>query len=458
MLPKDFKSPFPGLEEALAEEPSVSVRVNPGKGVATPGGVAEIPWCPTGFWLDERASFTWDPAMHQGLYYVQDSSSMIVAPAMRRAVESIGADDGLLLLDACAAPGGKTTAAINALPSGSFVVANEYMPARAAVLAENLAKWGSAATMVTRGDTSRFRKLRHTFDIVIADVPCSGEGMFRKDPEAVRQWTPALVQECAQRQREIVANLWEALRPGGVMIYSTCTFNRAENEDILAWILEEYPEAIHMPLNLPEEWGTVTTDGCTHFVPGRVRGEGLAIFMVSKGKPSPASVRGAKNAVKEKRKKQRPEAEVPAACREWLDTPEAYDIRNREGSIVALPARWSARALDMSATLDTVALGVEIATLKGRDAIPSQRLALSTSLRRNAFPEVDADYSTAIAYLHREAVTLPEDTPRGFVLLTYMGRPLGFVKNIGNRANNLYPAEWRILSGHIPPAPPQVIG
>ena len=456
MLPKDFKSPFPGLEEALAEEPSVSVRVNPGKGAATPQGVTTVPWCPAGYWLDARAPFTWDPAMHQGLYYMQDASSMIVALAVRRAVESLGPAEGVLLLDACAAPGGKTTASIDSLPAGSFVVANEYMPARAAVLAENLAKWGSAATMVTRGDTARFRKLRHTFDIVVADVPCSGEGMFRKDPEAVRQWTPALVQECAVRQREIIANLWEALRPGGVMIYSTCTFNRAENEEMLGWILGEYPEAIHMPLDLPEQWGAVTTDGCTHFVPGRVRGEGLAIFMVSKGTPSSACTRGGKAGGKEKGKK-RPEAEVPQACRDWLDAPEDYDIRNRGGKIVALPARWSAMALDMSVKLDTVTLGVEIATLKGRDAIPSQRLALSTALRRDAFPEVDVDYSTAIAYLRREAVTLPEDTPRGFVLLTYGRHPLGFVKNLGNRANNLYPAEWRILSGHIPPEPPYVI-
>ncbi len=208
---------------------------------------------------------------------------MITTLAVKQAVSLLGLTSGVLLLDACAAPGGKTIAAIDALPPGSMAVANEYVPGRAAILAENLAKWGSPAKMVTRGDTARFRKLPGTFDIVMADVPCSGEGMFRKDPEAVRQWTPALVEECAARQREIVANLWETLREGGIFIYSTCTFNRTENEDMLAWLLAEYPDGIHIPLDIPDGWGPVTTDGCTHFVPGRVRGEGLTIFMVSKG-------------------------------------------------------------------------------------------------------------------------------------------------------------------------------
>lgn len=460
MLPKDFISPFPGLEEALAEEPAVSVRVNTAKNVVLPPGAAAVPWCPAGFWLDDRPQFTWDPALHQGLYYVQDASSMITTLAVRQAVALMGLTSEVLLLDACAAPGGKTIAAIDALPQGSFAVANEYVSGRAVILAENLAKWGNPAKMVTRGDTSRFRKLPDTFDIVMADVPCSGEGMFRKDPEAVRQWTPALVEECAVRQREIVANLWKTLRPGGIFIYSTCTFNRAENEDMLAWILSEYPDSMHIALDIPDSWGTITTDGCTHFVPGHVRGEGLTIFMVSKGqadscRPQLQSRRA--SSADRGRKARKPAVAVAPECFRWLDRSEDYDIRDENGRIVAVPALWSAKAKELSGKLDVVGCGIEIATVKGRDIIPSQSLALSTSLRRGAFPEVEVGYTDAVAYLRREAVAMPDGTPRGFVLLTYRGAPLGFVKNIGNRANNLYPAEWRILSTHVPSVPPSVV-
>lgn len=460
MLPKDFISPFPGLEEALAEEPAVSVRVNRAKGIAVPHGAETVAWCPSGFWLGDRPQFTWDPALHQGLYYVQDASSMITTLAVKQAVSLLGLTSGVLLLDACAAPGGKTIAAIDALPPGSMAVANEYVPGRVAILAENLAKWGSPAKMVTRGDTARFRRLPGTFDIVMADVPCSGEGMFRKDPEAVRQWTPALVEECAARQREIVANLWETLREGGIFIYSTCTFNRTENEDMLAWLLAEYPDGIHIPLDIPDGWGPVTTDGCTHFVPGRVRGEGLTIFMVSKGVPGlgmrQQPSRRASSADRN-RKSKKTSAPVSPECFRWLDSGEEYDIRDENGRIVALPTLWSAQVKEMSGKLDVVGCGLELATVKGRDVIPSQSLALSTALRRGAFPEVTVDYAAAVAYLRREAVAMPDGTPRGFVLLTYGGYPLGFVKNIGNRANNLYPAEWRILSTHIPPVPPSVV-
>jgi 16S rRNA C967 or C1407 C5-methylase (RsmB/RsmF family)/NOL1/NOP2/fmu family ribosome biogenesis protein len=459
MLPKDFVSPFPKLEQALNEEPSVSVRVNIGKGVALPAGAAAVPWCRAGFWLDSRPQFTWDPALHQGLYYVQDASSMIASLAVSRAVEAIGATAGVLMLDACAAPGGKTTAAIDALPAGSFTVANEYVPTRAAVLAENLAKWGTSATMVTRGDTARFRKLRGMFDIILADVPCSGEGMFRKDAEAVSQWSPALVAECAARQREIVANLWEALRPGGIFIYSTCTFNRDENEDMLAWLLDNYPEAQHMPLNLPDEWDTITTDGCTHFVPGYVRGEGLTIFMVSKDTPTSARSTAASSSGRAKGKGAKAKATlpVPKECFTWIERPDDYEIANDGTHITAIPAQWSGTVKTLAAALSVVVQGLELATVKGRDAIPGQQLALSTALRRGTFPEVDVEYATAIAYLRRDSITLPDGTPRGFVLLTYASRPLGFVKNIGSRANNLYPADRRILSTHVPDTPPTVI-
>ncbi len=443
-LPEGFKCEFEGLAEGLREAPSVSVRCNMRKGVMTPRDAVTVPWCPSGFYLDERSSFTFDPALHQGLYYVQDASSMVYDYIVR-----LLAADGApkCYLDACAAPGGKTTAAIDALPDGSVVVANEYVRARAEVLRENIVKWGYDHVYVSSGDTRAFRKLREEFDIVAADVPCSGEGMFRKDPEAVAQWTPALVDECARRQREIVDNLWAALRPGGCMIYSTCTFNRQENEDIVRYIIEEYG-ALPVEIPMPAEWNVVLRDNCMHFLPGRVRGEGLTVAVLRK--PGEYAARAEKP---ERPRSEKPQPQI-AACRRYLRNPDAYTWMVEGDTVVAVPDRKLYSRL--SKALDLRLKGIEVATIKGRDVIPAQFLAMSCALADDAFPLCEVDYVTAISYLRREAVTLA-DAPQGYVLLTYKDRPLGFVKNLGRRANNLYPQPWRILSTHMPDTPPEVL-
>lgn len=244
------------LGDALAEgEPCVSVRLNVSKNVSAaevPEICAEVPWCRNGFYLDRRPRFTFDPLLHQGGYYVQEASSMFHS----HVVSQLCKDSGLPLrvLDSCAAPGGKTTAAIDSLPEGSLTVANEYVPSRAAVLRENLIKWSSPFTVVTRGDTAAFRRLKNSFDMIIADVPCSGEGMMRKDPEAIAQWSEGLVSECAERQWMIISNLWPSLKPGGFLIYSTCTFNRLENEEMVSRIIEELG-AESVAVDVDPEWG-----------------------------------------------------------------------------------------------------------------------------------------------------------------------------------------------------------
>ena len=227
---------FEALPRALAEEPSVSVRFNRAKGFGPAPSADTVSWCPQGIYLPERPAFTFHPPLHQGAYYVQDASSMFLWHVLSRLTA-----DGrpVRYLDACAAPGGKTTVALDVLPQGSVVVANEYDGRRAGILRENLTKWGAPLHVVTSGDTARFSAYPSAFDIIAADVPCSGEGMMRKDPEAVSQWSPALVEQCVERQREIIANLWPALAPGGYMVYSTCTFNREENELMVSRLIED---------------------------------------------------------------------------------------------------------------------------------------------------------------------------------------------------------------------------
>ena len=461
-LPEDFVKQIEsynceamnGLLESLEQtDASVSVRCNVGKGVAVPADVAGVPWWPNGWYLPAREAFTFDPAMHQGLYYVQDASSMILAHIVSRLTAG---GSPMRYLDACAAPGGKTTAAIDALPDGSLVVANEYVPTRAAVLRENVIKWGYESAVVSRGDTSRISRLKGFFDIIAADVPCSGEGMFRKEPDAVAQWSRALVDECAERQREIIDNLWPALAPGGYFIYSTCTFNRDEDEDMVQYIIDNYG-AESVAVEMLPEWkianGVNTPHHCYRFMPHLTQGEGLFVAVLRKSADDDASP------VKAKKTKSQPQQrDVPSLkeVKTWIADSGSMEFAVEGDRVVAFPKAYAQEYALLSLHLDVIHHGVKVATVKGRDMIPAQSLALSRVLNADVFAACEVDYATAIAYLRREAVAL-DDAPRGYVLLTYGGRPLGFVKNLGNRANNLYPQEWRILSSHIPETAPKVL-
>lgn len=438
-----------GLCEALsATAPQVSVRFNPLK--PRPRGAFEasaaVAWWPDAAYLDARPAFTFDPALHQGRYYVQDASSMAIAAVVRRLVASMPADAAITYLDACAAPGGKTTAALDALPPEAVVIANEYDYRRANILAENVAKWGRPGVIVTRGDTSQFSALRDFFDIIAADVPCSGEGMMRKDAVAIDQWSPALVSDCAARQRDIIANLWPALKPGGYLIYSTCTFNRLENEDIIEAIIADYgarPVDVGLASYPGIAPGLFTDIPCYRFIPGRVRGEGLFIAVIQKPADdyAPASRRKTKTA-----RTRRPAAKTPLPpIPDWLAGDYTYTA-TPEGDIFAMPAAVTPVADAVCAVADVISRGTHIATIKGRDIVPAQPLAMTAALRPNAFATADLSRDDALTYLRRETVTLPPGLPRGYILLTYQGEPLGFVKNIGSRSNNLYPAHWRILS------------
>lgn len=438
-----------GLIDALeTTRPETSIRYNPLKSGGTMRAGLPVAWWPEyGRYLSERPAFTFDPARHQGIYYVQDASSMSIAKAVRHLAEG-SAVPPAAYLDACAAPGGKTTAALDALPPDTLVVANEYDFRRANILAENVAKWGRPGVIVTRGDTARLSSLRDFFDIISADVPCSGEGMMRKDADAVNQWTPALVAECAARQRQIIDNLWPALRPGGFLIYSTCTFNRRENEEIIDYIIAAHgAEAVALPFAEHKEIapGIDVPFPCYRFIPGRTRGEGLFIAALRKPHGSPTQAGG--NASQREKSQKGNGTKAPQVPSDWLDGDFEY-FSSPEGEIHALPSHMAATAAALYRRLDIVSHGTHIATAKGRDIIPAQPLALCSALGHGAFPRAEISRTEAIAYLRRETVALSEDSPRGHILLTHSGIPLGFVKNLGNRSNNLYPPQWRILSTH----------
>lgn len=432
---------FDDIETALATEPSVAVRLNPSKNGGSMPGASDgsVPWCKDALYLSERPAFTLDPAMHAGAYYVQDASSMFISHVLLTLV-----DGPVAFLDACAAPGGKTLCAADALPEGSFVVANEAVPSRAAVLGENVIKWGFPGAVVTRADARAFSSMPEVFDVIAADVPCSGEGMMRKNPVAVSQWSPGLVEECAALQREIVEELWKALRPGGLFIYSTCTFNREENEmnaEFIASRLGGFP--VEVPLD--PSWGIVPAIDsplpCMRFIPGLVRGEGL--FMAVFRKPDVGHVSSAP--VREKRKSRQPSAQRLPDVAGWIAGAEDFAIDAEDGRITAFPASRLPllRRLQGLKGVDVIHHGITLATLKGRDVIPNHSLAMSTRRNPAAFPAVELTREQALDYLRCVPLRL-DGASRGYVAVKYDGLTLGFVKNLGTRANNMYPRDWRI--------------
>jgi len=434
------------LQTIKCSEPVTSVRFNNDKGFLPPSTFKTVPWCKFGTYLNQRQQFTFDPHFHAGSYYVQDASSMFIYHVIKSLVTK-----PVKYLDLCAAPGGKTTAALQSLPQGSLVVANEIVTPRAQVLRENVIKWGHDNCIVTNDSPKSLGLMENTFDIIATDVPCSGEGMFRKDEEAVSQWSPQLVAQCSTRQRDIINDIWPALKPGGLLIYSTCTYNLDENEKMVLYIASELGASF---VDVPTEmsWnitGDLTGNNipCYRFMPHLTKGEGLFLCVLRKNEVPVSYNR------KSKPKKQTNTPKLPKEVLSWLNG--NYELRENNGIITAVNKEYK-DAISLPIKLHVIkGLGIELGTIKGNKIIPSHQLAMSPMLSDFAFGKYEVDYSTAIAFLRGEAITI--NAPRGYNLITYQNAKLGFVNNLGNRANNLYPKNWRILSTHMPYVPPCIM-
>ena len=362
-----------------------------------------------------------------------------------RLVAPLLGEEPLRALDLCAAPGGKSTLLVDLLPEGSTLVSNELIRSRAQILAENIQKWGGVHSVVTSTEPQRLGRLKDQFDFILVDAPCSGEGMFRKEEEARRQWTPSLVESCARQQREILDDIWPALAPGGLMVYSTCTFNRQEDEDMLTYLVEELgAEPVALP-ELPEPItpSPLSSYPCYRMMPHRLRGEGLFMAVVRKPDAEVGSARS-----KPTRSKSKPNPKLPQEVLRWLSPELRADVTLQslpDGTLTAIPsALYPIVEALQGAKIPILTSGIPLAEVKGRDFLPLPALALSVGLDEEAFPRAELTQEEAIRYLAREAITLSADTPRGLVLVTYEGYPLGFAKHLGNRTNNLYPQAWRI--------------
>ena len=438
-----------GCDKALVafsafEEPAkVSVRLNPFKAGRNFDGVP-VPWNPYGRLLDERPKFTLDPHLHGGAYYVQDSSSMFVGYVFRRLLDGLGTDGSVRVLDLCAAPGGKTTdmaASLREAFGGRFVlVANEVMKQRAGVLADNAALWGDPNVVVTSDDPRAFASLPGFFDIVVADVPCSGEGMFRKDEEAQRQWSEDNVALCQARQKRIIADMWPCLKPGGLLIYSTCTFNRHENDCNVEWIAREMGAEVLKPVTdaMP---GVISTQYGYSLVPGHVEGEGQYCAALVKTRDDFSGYAGDSVRTRCGKPGKKPVQPPPAGVKSLFNVD--VDLRQKGGTIIAVPSSISAETAVVESALHVLSAGCAAGVMKGQTLVPDADLALSLIRAEDAFPAVDVDLKTALAFLHKDALVLP-DCGKGYVLLKYEQVPIGFVKNLGNRCNNLHPQGRRI--------------
>jgi len=387
--------------QSFEEEPPVSIRVNPRKmedGRWKIDDGTPVPWCRGGYYLKRRPSFTMDPLLHAGCYYVQEAASMFLDEVLRQTspIPSQGGEPhssplGRLgeVLDLCAAPGGKSTLLRAALPKDCVLYSNEPIRNRANILLENVTKWGYENHLVTNNYPKDYRKSKLLFDLILCDVPCSGEGMFRKDEATIREWSEQNVEKCWQLQRDIVDDAWHCLNSGGLLIYSTCTFNTKENEENIRYFLQHYDDMEVVPIAIRPEWNITGSllegfhEAVYRFIPGITRSEGLFMCVLRKSLPPTPSKRTGRK--------------------------ETLNILT--SSIIHHPS-----------------------------SISHQPSAI----------KVDLDYKSAISYLRGEALVLPEGTPRGEVTVCFQGHPLGPVKNIGSRANNLYPKEWRIRTTHIP--------
>ena len=381
---KSFEEPVP-----------VSIRLNPKKMLEVRGERLEVidgepvDWCRGGYYLKERPNFTMDPLFHAGCYYVQEAASMFLDEIIRQLIPHFS----ILIshcLDLCAAPGGKSTLLRSALPADCVLYSNEPIRNRASILLENVTKWGYENHIITNCYPRDYRKAKMKFDLILCDVPCSGEGMFRKDEATIREWSPQQVEKCWQLQREIVADAWACLNEGGFLIYSTCTFNTKENEENIRWILNEYDAEV-LKVEIKTEWNITGSllegfhEPVYRFIPGISRGEGLFMCALRKIRNEKGEMRN--------------------------DAPRSSAINHQSSAIRPLTSDFRLQTSDV---------------------------------------KIELTYQEAMKFLRGETLTFSPDTPRGIVEVSFDGHPLGQMKNIGTRANNLYPKEWRIKTTHIP--------
>ncbi|MDR2064489.1 MAG: rRNA cytosine-C5-methyltransferase [Prevotellaceae bacterium] len=422
---------------ALNGKTPVSLRKNPCKFTETAGN-ENVKWCNSGVYLPQRTVFTLDPDFHAGAYYIQEASSMFLEQAVKQYFQN---KNKIIALDLCAAPGGKSTHLLSLLPENSLLVANDAIRSRVKILRENILKWGNSNVAITGNDSKHFSALTNFFDFILVDAPCSGEGMFRKDNSAVKEWSIDNVKLCAERQRRILANVWNSLKPGGLLVYCTCTYNIEENEENIKWMIDSF-DAKSLHVKTQPEWkiteNLVPGIFSYRFYPHKTKGEGFCLSLIHK------NGNGAHFSEKKENHNRRNIPKNLDFVRTYLIDSEKYNFIIDNYVVKAIPGILSNEMNTISKRLNCLSSGVTVGTVKGNDFVPSHELALSVDLNRAEFPEINFDKYSALKFLHRDNIRF-NCKITGYNLVCYNNNAIGWVKNIGTRTNNLYPQEWRIL-------------
>jgi 16S rRNA C967 or C1407 C5-methylase (RsmB/RsmF family)/NOL1/NOP2/fmu family ribosome biogenesis protein len=402
--------------------------------------LTQVPWSSYGYYLPERPFFTFDPLLHAGVYYVQEASSMFLEQALK---QTVNVSERLRVLDLCAAPGGKSTLLQSLINADSLLVSNEVIKSRAAILEENLTKWGAANVVVTNNDPKDFERLDNFFDVVVIDAPCSGSGLFRREPEAIQEWSEQNVQLCCQRQQRIIADVYPSLQQNGILIYSTCSYSKEENEMVLDWLMSMF-DVESLPLQTDASWGIVEVRSDQHqaygyrFFPDKVKGEGLFMACFRKHDGGQANLRPPKKSLLQKISKQE-----TAIIQPWLKAGASVQCWKQGDRVMAFPMTLEQELLAIVDKMYVRKAGVTVGKMAGNELVPDHALAVSL-LVNPGIVAVSLKKEEVLQYLRREEVPMAT-SGRGWALVRYEGVNVGWIKILPNRVNNYYPKEWRIL-------------
>lgn len=427
-----FPSDWSAFVDALRGEASISVRINDEKISAL--SFPKIDWSSQGYQLAVRPQFTLDPLIHAGAYYVQEANSMFIEEALRQVSDITKAQ---CVLDLCAAPGGKTTLLSSLFTKDSIIVANEVIKQRAGILKENVQKWGRGNVVVSSNDSKDFSKIEKFFDVIVADLPCSGEGMFRKDAKSMEEWSVANVQLCAERQKRIVASVWPSLKEGSYFLYSTCTYNEEENEKNIDWICENFDAEV-VTLQMKEEWGIVATKNGYRFYPHKTPGEGFFLSVLRK--------KGEHEEQRTKKIQKKDFSFLSKNEREW--TERFVEAKGAEflkfKNYIFLFAGNVDKLFNLSEHLYLLYFGVEVGELLRDEIKPASTLIYSSFCNKNSFTYVELSQYEALRILKKENISLAEKADKNWIIFTFKNVPIALAKNIGSRINNYFPKDWVI--------------
>jgi 16S rRNA C967 or C1407 C5-methylase (RsmB/RsmF family)/NOL1/NOP2/fmu family ribosome biogenesis protein len=416
-----------------------SVRINPSKWMGNEHSGEVIPWCNDGLYLSHRPEYIKDPFYHAGHYYVQEASSMFVGSLVDFYLPK---KENLTVLDLCAAPGGKSTHILSLLNDSSILISNEISYKRVPILEENITRWGRSNVIVTNNSPSDFSTLTNFFDLILVDAPCSGSGLFRKMPEHLENWDCSYVRESAKRQKEILSEIASSLKPNGILIYSTCSFSKEENEEIVQWLIKEK--------NFSEENFNqkITADiiktgpGSFRFFPGKINGEGFFVSVLRKPTESNSGE------INYKPRKvndfiRRLSQNEKSTLKKWTLSNDLLGHYKSSEFFIFPEERWE----DLSWLENKLKIrkkGVKVGELKGNDFSPAHDLSLSNYLN-DEIPQVNFSERNFFSYLNRNTLEPVNSTSKGFFVVTFKNARQGWAKNIGSRVNNYFPKEWRVI-------------